>query len=475
MDAKLIDQFEEMWKRRSSLKSLVGFLIILNVGCTSLGAALHLILSNINYLSNPKDYFSFYSYFAVAISLLNIFLLLVWTYWRSVPRLSEPEIGILFAPNSDRDCEELVFSLYEKFKQDISGRKISKRITHKLLSRDMAVNNADEANKMIALSGARLLIYGNVRKGNIDGELTEGFESISFTVRHRNLAEAEVNPVLTDMTNALIYRAFVSKDKNSFIDKRTLVNNIGEVASFFIAMALTLDGELDEAEPILEELLSTLEEKLLHTRNVIQLKLFRNSVVSCLTVTLEARCSQIYNEYVVNNVTQRHVDKYARECMRLQERILSLNQMTSKYYLLDAIFHFHFGDIGKAKNSVKKALDLSPANSAAPYFSAAFLDLWQDRNDRALTNYLKAEKCTDYTMDMILSVIFFLQSIASSHPKKLQIKFGLAYINDRFYDSTKAIEDYALFLKSTSDVNKNKRLREYATMRLEQLMGSASQ
>ena len=76
-------------------------------------------------------------------------------------------------------------------------------------------------------------------------------------------------------------------------------------------------------------------------------------------------------------------------------------------------------------------------------------------------------------MDMILSVILFLQSIASSHPEKLQIKFGLAYINDRFYDSTKAIEDYASYLKSTSDVNKNKRLREYATMRLEQLMGSA--
>ncbi len=465
----MLDQFEDLWKRRSALKSLIAFLIILNIGCVSLGSMLNVLLSNIKFFSKPEDYFTFYSYLAVVISLANVFVLFIWTYWRSVPRVAGPEIGILFAPNSDSDCEELVFSLYEQFKQDLSRRNISKRITHKLLPRDMSVNNADEANRMIELSGARLLIYGNVRKGNIDGEHTEGFESITFTVRHRSLAEAEVKPVLTDFANALIYRAFVSKDKNSFIDKRTLIDNLGEVASFFIAMALTLDGELNEAETILGKLLSTLERKLLDSRNVIQLNLFKNSVSSCLTVTLEARCNQIYNEHVVDNITQRHVDKYVKECMELQERILSLNPRTSKYYLFDAVLHFHFGDIGMAKTCVKKALSLSPVNFAAPYFSAAFLDLWQERYDRALKYYLKAEKCTDYTSDVILSVIFFLQSIARSHPEKVQIKFGLAFINDRFFDPTKAIEDYESFLEATNDVNKYKRLRDHATKRLESL------
>ncbi len=470
MDIKApLDQLEELWKRRSALKSLIAFLIALNIGCASLASVLHVILSNIKFLSKPEDYFTFYSYSAVGISLANLLLLCLWAYWRSVPRLFDKNIGILFAPNSDRDCEELVFSLYEQFRQDLSKRGISKRINHKLLPRGMVVNNTAEANKMIELSGARLLIYGNVRKGNIDGEHTEGFESISFTVRHRNLAEAEVKPVLRDLANALVYRAFVSKDKNSFIDKRTLIENIGEVASFFIAMALTLDGELNEAESILENLLSILERKLLGSRNVIQLNLFKNSVTSCLTATLEARCSQIYYEHVVDNVTQRHVDKYAQKCMALQERILSLNQRTSRYYLLIAVLHFHFGDVAKAKNCVKQALGLSPVNSAAPYYSAAFLDLWQERYDRALMYYLKAEECTDYTLDMILSVIVFLQSIARSHPEKIQIIFGLAYINDRFYDSTKAIEDYESFLRATNDINKYKRLRAYATKRLESL------
>ena len=469
MNIALLDQLEELWKRRSTLKSLVAFLILLNIGCVSLGSMLHVIFENINFLAIPDNYSTFYLYSAVVIGLANVFLLCIWAYWRSVPRLVDQNIGILFAPNSDRDCEELVFSLYEQFKQDLSTRGISTRITHKLLPRDMAVNNADEANKMIELTGARLLIYGNVRKGNIDGEHTEGFESISFTVRHRNLAEAEIKPVLTDLANALIYRAFVSKNKNSFIDKRTLAVNIGEVASFFIAMALTLDGELNEAETILEELLSTLERRSLDSRNVIQLHLFRNSVSSCLTATLEARCIQVYNEHVVDNITQRHVDKYVRKCMELQERIVSLNPRTSKYYLMDAILHFHFGDIGKAKNCVKQALSLSPVNFSAPYYSAAFLDLWQERYDRALTYYLKAEKCTDYNLATILSVIIFLQSIARSHPEKIQIKFGLAYINDRFYDAAKAIEDYESFLGATNDVNKYKRLRDYATKHLELL------
>ena len=83
--------------------------------------------------------------------------------------------------------------------------------------------------------------------------------------------------------------------------------------------------------------------------------------------------------------------------------------------------------------------------------------------------YLKAEKCTDYTSDVILSVISFLQSIARSHPEKVQINFGLAFINDRFFDPTKAIEDYESFLEATNDVNKYKHLRDHAMKRLESL------
>lgn len=462
----LLDQLEELWRRRNAFKSLLAFLIILNIGFISIGSALHILLSNVNYLSKPEEYFTFYSYFSLAVGLSNILLILFWSYWRTLPKLFGYQIGILFAPNSDPDCEDLVFSLYEQFKKDLSRRGIINEITHKLLPRDMAVNNNDDANRIIENSGARLLIYGNIRRGKIDGDQTEGFESISFTLRHRSLAEAEIKPVVTDLANALAYRAFISKDKNSFIDKRILVENISEVASFFIAMALTLEGRLIEAESILEHLITMLDQKLLISRSDAQLRLFRNSVVSCLTVNLEARCTQIYFDHVVDNIAQRCVDEYAQRCVDIQNRILSINKKTSKHYLFQAVLYFHFGDIGRSKTCIKKALELSPENNAAPYFSYAFIYLWQENYEKALRNYLRAEKCTDYTLDVIMSVIFFLQSVARSHPDKVQIKFGLAYINERFFDTTKAIEDYESFLENTKDTNKYRPLREYATQRL---------
>ena len=71
----MLDQLEELWKRRSALKSLIAFLIILNIGCISLGSILNVLLSNIKFFSKPEDYFTFYSYFAVVISLANVFVL----------------------------------------------------------------------------------------------------------------------------------------------------------------------------------------------------------------------------------------------------------------------------------------------------------------------------------------------------------------------------------------------------------------
>lgn len=467
----LLDQLEELWRKRGTFKSLVAFLIVLNATFVTVVSATGILLTQIQVLlpAEPDGYIRFYTYSFFVVGLSNLFLLALWSYWRSAPRLANSKIGILFAPSLDQECEALVNSLYEEFKRELSRRGISKKISHRLLPQHMAVNNAEDAHRLIERTGARLVIYGNVRKGKIEGEGLEGFESISFTVRHRNLAEAEVKPVLTDLANALAYRAFVSRDRNSFLDRRTLVENIGEVASFFIAMALTLDGELDRAESILDSLLLTLERKLEVSRSVLQLNLFKNSVSSCLTVALEAKCSQIYYEYVVDSVTQRRVDTYARACMDLLEKILRLNQKTSKYYLLEAVLHFHFGEVGRAKICVKKAIDLAPKNSAAPYFSAAFLDLWQERYDRALMYYKKAEECTDYTLDVILSVILFLQSIAGSHPERIQIKFALAYINDRFYDAYKAIEDYESFLSAAGELGKYSRLRVRAKERLELL------
>jgi hypothetical protein len=57
------------------------------------------------------------------------------------------------------------------------------------------------------------------------------------------------------------------------------------------------------------------------------------------------------------------------------------------------------------------------------------------------------------------------------HPDKLQLLFGLAFVNEYFFDITRAVDDYRKFLEK-ADTHRHKKLIEYSKSRITLYEGS---
>jgi len=315
------------------------------------------------------------------------------------------------------------------------------------------------------VTGGRLVVYGNVRRGKIKEKTVEGFTTISFCVRHRHLDQQEIMPVAQMFASALTDRSFIFQESNSFIEKSVVTANISEVARFFIAMALTLDGRAEDSILILENLRVEVGLKRKSTPRRPQIENFYNCIVQCLLVGLGDLFAMVYDQHLVDNITKRDADVYARKCETILDRERKLSPGGGKYYLQGAILSFHFGNMPEAKRQVANAKTFFNKTNAAPYFSAAFLALWEGFYNAALREYLRAARCPEFDHRMILGVLSFLDGIIETYPEKKHLRFGLAFVNDNFLDKTIAIKEYSLFLEETQTEANLKVLHDHARER----------
>ena len=464
-----VEQISNFWKDRSTVKGLIVFYFFINPILIFFVSVAYYIFKNIKVIETTASFLIFIFSVIAFFILANLVILIIWIYWRRIPRISEQNIGVIFAPHSDPECSDLIYKLYEQFKLDISKRRLSNEITHKILPKNHVIKDHIDASNLLDKSNAKLIIHGHIQKGKINGDTTEGFRTISFTLRHRPLLTAERDAVLRDLASAMVHRAFTLKEKNSFIEKNIVIENISEVACFFIAVGLTLAGKVKESRDILEYLLTIVKGKMQSNHKTPQLRLFSNSIISCLTVTLRAQFKFIYDEYLIDHITQRDHDKYANQCMEILNKLVEIDKRTSGYYLTLAIIHFHYEDDKAAWDTVKKAKELSPPNSALSHFSFVFLSLWKGNYHNALKEYSRTKRCAVPNTDVIISIISFLHGILKNHPDKFQIFFGLAFVNDEFFDPQQAIKDYKSFLNKSRNNAQMLILKNYAKKRIKQL------
>lgn len=462
----LLDQLSEFWLKRSTVKGFAGLFLIINFILISIFALLFFLLNKIEYLDNTESFIKFLFAGILGFGLLNILLVLCWVYWRRVPQINNNHIGILFAPHSDKECKDLVIDLYHQFALDLKKRNLNLPIKPILLPENHSVFNSEEALFKLNYSGARLIIYGKIRDGNINNEPIKGFKEIKFTVRHRPLEEIENDAVIKDLAGSLAYRKFTSSSKNSFIEKDIISENLSEVSCFFVALALTLDGEVQKSQEILEHLLDEVNRKIILKINNNQLKIFSNSIVSCMTVNLHSQFSYIYSKHLVDNISNPRFNSYANECHSILSKLVKLNKKTSDYYLSLAIIHFHFDRIQHAVKAVREAQKLAPLNNPSPLLSLGFLFLWIKDYKKAIKYYLDSAKTSYPGHDVIIDVISFIQGIINQNPERTDLLFGLAFVNDKFYDKFQALTDYNKFIDASTTNAALEELVEYSKMRV---------
>ena len=103
------------------------------------------------------------------------------------------------------------------------------------------------------------------------------------------------------------------------------------------------------------------------------------------------------------------------------------------------------------------------------HFSLAFLHLWNEQYKSSLKEYRRAEICAFEGIDFIMDILLFLQSVLNNNPSRIEIIYALAFVNEKYFDRSKAIEDYDKFIEVSEGINKLDTLRASAISRLKLL------
>lgn len=471
---EFVEQIASLWRQRRTFKGLVGLTFFLNSLLLLLFSGAFFMLDKCGVVETSRSCAVFFATGALIIGIINVGMFVTWTYWRMLPINSKETITVLFAPHADRECSELVNRLFERFRDDLRTRRLDGLLQCRHLPEHYTVRDHQDAHALLQRSGARLIVHGRLQRGQVKGEQLEGFRSISFTLRHRNLSPAEFPAVARDLGAALAFRAFCVNEKNSFIQRDVVVNNISEVSLFFIALGLTLDGHVAEAIAILDPLLVEADKRASTADGKPQFRVFVEAIRSCLTVALHAAFTLRYNKSLVNHVTDRSYDAEATACDELLQKLVRLNKRTDAFYLGRAIIRFHFGDMAGAKDAVEHAARLAPSDHAAPPLSKAFLLLWARDYRKAFLEYMRAGKCREYNTETVTSVLLFLNTMLSLHPDRSELRFALAFVNDRFFDQEVARDEFRNFLENSTDPELTDFVK-FAQKRMEKIQGDAKQ
>jgi hypothetical protein len=269
----------------------------------------------------------------------------------------------------------------------------------------------------------------------------------------------------------MAFRSYIIQESNSFIEKDIVVKNLSDVARFFIAAALTLEGKTKESEPILEELISELEAHRRQNAKQPQRELFYSWVVRFLKGALLQKFNAIYETSLVDNITVKSADGAAIDCQRIIGRLMALPGGSKEFALINAILKFHFGDVSGAKREVNNAKQQHTKTDPSPHLSSGFLNLWEGSYQAALKEYMRAKRYVATNPLNITTVIRFFHGVMDARPDKTQLRFGLAFVNDWFFDRDAGVTEYRKFLEETESVSETglQLIRQYARTRLQEL------
>lgn len=465
---KWTEELSKLWRRRGSPQALIVLLLCLNfILIPFLGVRAHSLFDKLGYLNSPSEFAAFLRGGALSLALLNVMALLLWYLWRRVPAASAKKIVIFFAPSAEPGAEDLVATLYDRFKAELAAREIQGLVAHEMLPHSRRISDHKEAHDLLVQTGARLVVYGRLDRGKTKARAREGFRTISFCVRHSASGENS-GQVIRSMAGAMAFRAFTYGEEDSFVERSVVTRNLAEVAVFFVAKSLLLEGDLARSLPILENLYGELAARTRVRGTDPQLQLFAQVVREDLVHGLRFKVTRTYDESLIDSITDRSVDKIAQQCADHLDRAFALDP--NPLHDLDrAIFSFHFGRFREAQRFVENARRGASDQDPAPDLSAAFLALWEGRHEDAIRHYQLASHRTSIEPQMVVNVVRFLCSVLERHPENLAIRFGLAFVNGRFWDRQSGRDEFETFLRETEGDPTFEYLRDEARRELELL------
>jgi len=388
-------------------------------------------------------------FFLVGFLIIELLTFISWHHYRSVPKFSKDELGILFAPDFDEEVEKEVNRLFIHLKQEIKSHEIGNRLSVKRVPPNLSISSVSEARDMLKDAGGAVAIWGPMEQQLNEKGKTTGFSKISITFIHRP-ARLSVERFQT-LAMSLVGRKFKVHDRNLISDTNIVARDIGLVVRNALGVKLLIDGKYHEAIKILGPLHADLQ-MIFTGKRPIPLQGFCLQVQYDLAYATNMAISNDYKEFLFKgklyDIPTPTLEKWLNAINQAQE----LDPQNSMHYISKGIYLFLLGDIDGALKSEKKAEKLAPKAVSAPNFSMAFL--YNFKGNLKLSKYQYAAglaKKTSYEEEMISQCINFIKQSVLRFPERKQLRLALGVLELRRGSKEDGIKVLEEFLSITSN------------------------
>jgi len=351
--------------------------------------------------------------------------LAVWIFERRIIVFDKKEIGILIAltgidPVTDTELLNLSKKLDANIiAEDFSGKVVIRHVPSRLIPKE-----EKEAHSLRKNYDAKLIIWGNVDRGNINNEPHIIFIPIFFSYSMR-LPFDKLKSLNKNITNLLGQHKWIISDRNNAIDRIYLAENIKGISLYIIGLTLFFAQKFDDAILLLSRALKKYKSKRILSYND------KIAITNIQFVIFEIYRSRAKDLKLWSG--SKKLEDNIKKANALSEEMQGLG-FDAGSLITGAQAAFAKKDFPMAKILCNEALKYD-YNDPAPLFSLAFLFYYNGELEDGY-KYLKQakEKNAFKIGDQLITIARFYIEALNEDPTKIYLNFPLGII---YYDLIK--------------------------------------
>jgi len=353
----------------------------------------------------------------------SVILLLSIIYWiiivRKLPKFGKEEIGILIALTGiDKLTDDELIKLHKKTDSIILSENLNGKIKTKSVPIRLIPKIEKEAHILREKCRAKLIIWGNVDRGNINNQAHTIFIPIFFSYQVK-LSQKQFSPLQKNISNLVKQRKWLIADNNNAIDRSYLAENIEEVSLYIIGIVLFFNANLDQSIDLFSKIFKKykLKQNLSNEDKIAinNIKFMVHSVYASRTRNLQLWSG---NKKIEENIKQATV---------LVQKMKELDFDLSAS-LVEAQIAFAQRNIPLSKKICQGALKNNPKNPAI-YFSLAFLFFYENDLPKAYMSFFGALQNHPFIVgEQFISLARWYIEALNEDPKKEYLNFPLGIL-----------------------------------------------
>lgn len=365
----------------------------------------------------------------------------IWKVSRSIPKTRKDKVGFVVSISADDESEakrirsDFVLTLQRLIKAGMTGSSFQFIEVPSFHSE--RIIDSDDAQKLRIQTKAHFLLYGRVRRRELDKK-DHHFIELDGVVAHKPLPD-KISKQLAVEFSELLPRKIAFTTENDLLAFQFASEWAEVVAKYIIGIAATLSGDLVYAELLYKDVLGKV------SNNQQEFPVFeklRQRLPVRIFELFEARATNCYEKWVATHDPHQIDNMWSM----LQNIDYEEYKRASIPFLMSIYYFLHDRNITKAHNWLEKCATQN--RDSVWHFNQAFLHAYEGELKSAIRHY-RIAVTLPMTPNVIGKIEDFLLFIATSESTKYQIFYCLGFFNWQVKgDKLQAIKDFESFLAS---------------------------